>query len=369
MCAAVRSRQRREQKTAVSAGAAGSKMAPPPVTQAGEKSQDAAAKLERFARSSQPRQTPPATQIIPSSGNSSPQQGSPGTSVPHHSVAVYDCFVGGGAAAIDSPNASLQPGEECMPEPTLRDIMVAVSTCNVSLKTLTEHMGDLKEDMVRVRQDIRQINERVKVVESRVSEVEDQLPPLSKSVQSNAQAITALLNKVDDLENRSRRNNVRLVGVPENAEGRNPVAFFETWLPNVLGKDALSSFFAIERAHRVPTRPFPPGGPPRPILLKLLHFRDRDMILRLAREKKDLEIGGHKISIYPDFSSEIQRRRMQFTDVKRRLRDLNIPYSMQYPTKLRVVAMENTHFFITPKEAVQWLDKNEKHLRHPISNG
>lgn len=89
----------------------------------------------------------------------------------------------------------------------------------------------------------------------------------------------------------------------------------------------------------------------------------------MARERKDLEIDGHKVSFYPDFSSEIQKKQMQFFDVKRRLRALNVPYSMQYPTKLRVVAMDSTHFFNTPQEAVQWLDKHERLLRRPESVG
>lgn len=92
--------------------------------------------------------------------------------------------------------------------------------------------------------------------------MEDQLPPMSKAIPSHAQDIAALLNKVDDLENRSRRNNVRLVGVPEKAEGRNPVAFLESWLINAIGKDSLSPFFAIESpdaslASRYLSAPYP----------------------------------------------------------------------------------------------------------------
>lgn len=39
---------------------------------------------------------------------------------------------------------------------------------------------------------------------------------------------------------------------------------------------------------------------------------------------------------------------------------MNIPYSMQYPAKLRLVALESTNFFGTPTEALSWLDKNKK---------
>lgn len=85
----------------------------------------------------------------------------------------------------------------------------------------------------------------------------------------------------------------------------------------------LSPFFAIAS----------PWAPPRPILLKLLHYRDRDSILRLAREKKDVVLNGHKVSIYPDFSLDVQKRRLQFADIKRRLRNLNVPYSMLFPAR------------------------------------
>lgn len=82
--------------------------------------------------------------------------------------------------------------------------------------------------------------------------MEDQLPPMAKAIQSHAQDIASLLNKVDDLENRSRRNNVRLVGVPEKAEGRNLVAFLESWLINAIGKDSLSPLKGPTESRRVP---------------------------------------------------------------------------------------------------------------------
>lgn len=39
--------------------------------------------------------------------------------------------------------------------------------------------------------------------------------------------ITHLKDKTDDLENRSRRSNIRIINVPEKAEGRDPVGFLE----------------------------------------------------------------------------------------------------------------------------------------------
>lgn len=196
-----------------------------------------------------------------------------------------------------------------------------------------------------------------------MSELEDRFAPVQKDVRRHNLLIAALEDKTDDLENRLRRNNVRLVGVPEKVEGQNPTAYFESWLLNTIGKDNLTPIFAVERAHRVPTRPLPPGAPPRPVLVKVLHYRDRDIILRKARELSDVRLEGNKVAFYPDFSVNVQKRRAQFLDVKRHLRNLGLSYAMLYPAKLRVVANDSTQFFEHPKDAVRWLDQAEGSLR------
>lgn len=171
------------------------------------------------------------------------------------------------------------------------------------------------------------------------------------------------MQKSDDFENRLRRNNLRLIGVPEKAEGSNPTDFFEHWLAQLIGKDRLSPLFVVERAHRVPTRAMPPGAPPRPVLARILHYKDRDTILRAARDIPDIRIDNGKISIFPDFSAEVQRRRLQFFDVKKRLRALQLPYAMLYLARLRVAAPTGSQFFESAKQAVDWLDTHERHLR------
>lgn len=43
--------------------------------------------------------------------------------------------------------------------------------------------------------------------------------------------------KLDDLENRSRQNNIRIIGLPENVEGQHPPAFI-----GILLKETIRSF-------------------------------------------------------------------------------------------------------------------------------
>lgn len=52
------------------------------------------------------------------------------------------------------------------------------------------------------------------------------------------------------LENRSRRENLRIVGLKEGFEGSQPTTFLVSRLPKVLELDTVKRHFKIDRAHR-----------------------------------------------------------------------------------------------------------------------
>lgn len=70
---------------------------------------------------------------------------------------------------------------------------------------------------------IESIEESLNNFDSRILEQEELLHNLSKNA--------ALMEKTDDLENMSRRNNVRVYGVPERIEGNNITNFMTNWIP------------------------------------------------------------------------------------------------------------------------------------------
>lgn len=59
------------------------------------------------------------------------------------------------------------------------------------------------------------------------------------------------------MENRLRRCNLRLIGLPEGAEGKDPATFLEQLLVTTYGRETFSPMFAVERAHLMPARPPP----------------------------------------------------------------------------------------------------------------
>ena len=260
------------------------------------------------------------------------------------------------------PQTSTSP--EADTEPTLRDIFAVVTSNNLSITALSAELKGIKTEITFLRHDNQKLRERTSALEGRVSSIEDDMAPMQRDLTYNNHLLTQHSSRLEDLENRMRRNNVRAIGFPEKIEGRNPVDFIEQWLLQAFGKEAFSPMFTVERAHRVPARPPAPGAPPRPFLFKFLNYKDRDAVLRLARlNPAALKIDNTKVSMFPDFSADLQKQRAKFMDVKRRLRDLDLKYAMLYPARLRLEVHGAVQFFDSPSAAAQWLDREEHSLR------
>lgn len=82
------------------------------------------------------------------------------------------------------------------------------------------------------------------------------------------------------------------------------------------------------------------------------------MLLAVARKQQNLKFENTRIMLFPDFSTETQRKRRSFTEIHRRFREKEIKYSMLYPSRLRVQYKGSFKFFDTPQEASDWLDGN-----------
>lgn len=128
----------------------------------------------------------------------------------------------------------------------------------------------------------------------------------------------ALQAKVDDLENRGRRCNLRIIGVPKNLEEGNPAQCVVKLLLDTLGgPDGLTEHPVLDRAHRTAARWESRGSPrgtgrPRPFIVVLHYFQEKECILRLSRQKGRLEFQGKRITIYR-FFFRLQRGAEQAT--------------------------------------------------------
>lgn len=68
-----------------------------------------------------------------------------------------------------------------------------------------------------------------------LSDIQKLLTGMEERITDILQENKQLKLKVDDLENRSRRCNIRITGIPEQAEGARPTTFIESFLAEIFG--------------------------------------------------------------------------------------------------------------------------------------
>uniref|UniRef100_H3AQT9 L1 transposable element RRM domain-containing protein n=1 Tax=Latimeria chalumnae TaxID=7897 RepID=H3AQT9_LATCH len=216
---------------------------------------------------------------------------------------------------------------------------------------IEERISEIKSSITSMDKKMEAYAKRLDEAEHRVGNTEDSMHSLETTVQQLQEAVVKLQDKMDDLENRSRRCNLRLVGLPEGEEGRDPVSFLESWLPSLLNLPELTSKLEVERAHQA----FPPRirniDKPRMLLFKLLSYRDKETILRQAHKLGALTFNNKPVYIFPDMSVELFQKRKSFFGVKRLCKDLDIPFALLFPARLRIDFKGQRLFFTSPLDA------------------
>ena len=187
-----------------------------------------------------------------------------------------------------------------------QDVSIKLDTILTTLMKLDAKVDVVTSDLNLLRAEQRKVKDRMKEVESEMATLIPQTKDIKTEVLELHKRVGFLEFRAEDAEGRARRNNLRIVGLPEG-EGRNDlVEYLESWIRDAVVPEGLSSHFALERAHRIPARPPRPGMPPRPVIARLLNYRDRDLILQSARKRESLEIENSRVMIFPDFTAAVQ---------------------------------------------------------------
>uniref|UniRef100_A0A8C6T6K4 LINE-1 type transposase domain-containing protein 1 n=1 Tax=Neogobius melanostomus TaxID=47308 RepID=A0A8C6T6K4_9GOBI len=208
------------------------------------------------------------------------------------------------------------------------------------LKPVTELSGKF-DDMAQ----------RMATVEQRISDLEDVSAGSTPRIDNMEEALKKALERFDSFENQSRRQNVRITGLKEGIEDRDPVSFFEGWIPKVLAIPLAR--LKIERAHRTG----PPVGRngrdgPRAVLVRLHNYTDKQKILNAARERGEIKVEGRRISFYQDFSAEVIRKRQTSANVRRQLREAGIKYAFVYPAVIKILNQDGSTTSLSNMEEI-----------------
>lgn len=115
------------------------------------------------------------------------------------------------------------------------------------------------------------------------------------------------------MEGRSRRNNIRIIGLPESVEGPRPTAFFSEMLSEIMGEQILPSPPELDRAHHALIAKPKQGERPRAVIVHFPRYQIKEAVIQEARKRRgSLQYRGKPIAIYDDYSPEVLEQRAQY---------------------------------------------------------
>ncbi len=190
-------------------------------------------------------------------------------------------------------------------------------------------LRELREDIQATNNSVKELREELEAIATTAKQTRDRVDSVQAAAREDRSTVTDLRNQLErltekmmDMEDRSRRNNVRLVGWPEGAEGSNAAGFLRVylskWIPSLTGRD-----IEIDRAHRVYD-----GGRgsdrPRTLIFHVLRWHHRSEILKGARQAYPVKCAQDNVTLlfFPDFSPATTIRRKAFNPVWRRCQRL-----------------------------------------------
>ena len=164
--------------------------------------------------------------------------------------------------------------------------------------------------------------------------------------------VTKLQKKFDELEDRSRMNNVRLVGLPVGNERDDPRGYLQKMLPIWIPQLDRSVPLEIDRAHRIYSNN---TARPRTMIFRLLRYTDRQAILEGARKAKPTLPDGTKLQFFADFGPGTMQERQKYKEIRAKLWQKRIDAYLIYPAILKVTYKGVKMSFNSAEEAKEAL--------------
>ena len=185
------------------------------------------------------------------------------------------------------------------------------------LNMIISTQSELKAKIITLGKEVKALQENIETVTVTVQELEREIDSKLNNIEF-ATFRDDVNKKLDDLENRSKRNNLIFWNVPEGEEKDRPRGCVSLIQDIILLHMKLSGCedIIIERAHRTTTRQSRRNETgsiaPRPIHVRFINWSDKEFILKRAPKLlKNNPYGVHKVNliITDDVSKLVRNQR------------------------------------------------------------
>ncbi|KAI4896998.1 hypothetical protein NFI96_008863 [Prochilodus magdalenae] len=175
------------------------------------------------------------------------------------------------------------------------------------LREIKEFGRNNRQQLADIKQELSKTNKRLDEAEGRIEETEQRMTTVETVLKRVIQQQAALEAGLLDQEGRSRRENIRVYGIPENAEG--------------------SCMFQSARM--------------------------KEDVLRRAWQKKEIFFNNSRFFVDHDYPPAVLKKRMEYAEAKRELKSKKIRFQTPFPAKLRVFYEDGVKVYQTATEATR----------------
>uniref|UniRef100_A0A8C5P8T2 Uncharacterized protein n=2 Tax=Leptobrachium leishanense TaxID=445787 RepID=A0A8C5P8T2_9ANUR len=248
----------------------------------------------------------------------------------------------GGGSPSQSPNSATGTNEG--------DLLVFTTRMETLFKDFSSALSTrLDAVSADIRKDIQEIGERTSHLENKMSEMANAHNEMATAIESMEAKLLQCTTKLADLEDRSRRHNLKIRGIPETIHPRDLMAYVTDFFTHLLPGVAHDTLL-MDRIHRIPKPPSAPHKASRDVILKMHYYKPREDVLRAMRKPEKLGSQYEHLEIYPDFSKATLQQRRMFRPLTTSLREAGILYRWGFPTKLIILREDVTTVLTSPTE-------------------
>lgn len=153
------------------------------------------------------------------------------------------------------------------------------------IKATTARVDGLVKDVAELKYRLEYSQKDIASQQKDLDNKHIEIQSITNEITNVKVSLNKYCDKITDLENRSRRNNLQVTGIPEkpNETWEDSEALVKSILKDKLG---LASEPRIERAHRVGKPDSSPRNLARPIVCRLYDWKEKNHILKQARVHK-----------------------------------------------------------------------------------
>lgn len=195
--------------------------------------------------------------------------------------------------------------------------------------------------MQEVRGEVATLADRMNTGEASVTSLKGRVAALEQARDLHRDSTIALQLHLEDIEDRSRRNNLQLRGIPEDTAMENLGETVKEMFRTMLDDPDLN--IELDRVHRALGPRSEDPSRPRDVVCRLHRYTQKENILRRAWEYGDVEVGGKQARILPDLSRATLKRRALLRPLLELVKQKGLTYRWGYP--LSVLFRKDTSSF------------------------